>query len=338
MRIIRFLRSASPLHKLYERMPVVTVLTAVRNGARFLPESIASIRDQTFGDWEHVIVDDASEDGSARIVESAMRSDPRVKLVRRAERGGPYVAANEGLSSARGRYVARIDADDVALPRRLEVQLAYLQQSGLRACASSWQGQTAEGVRTPDVSRVVGGRHTLKWRLCVRQGLAHSTACVEREALEEIGRYRELLVAQDLRMWCDLARREWLGVVPEVLVLLRRPGGLTSDSADMQELLALDILRDHLDSVSPSPWSDEEVLALRPHWTGQGVSHRLDALKRWGALWRADAALDPGERRELARLERAVGWHVTRQAIRREGLNVSTLRAFLSRPPARSSS
>jgi teichuronic acid biosynthesis glycosyltransferase TuaG len=319
-------------------MPVVTVLTAVRNGARFLPETIASIRSQTFGDWEHVIVDDASEDDTAQIVESAMRTDPRVKLVRRAERGGPYAAANEGLSSARGHYVARIDADDVALPPRIERQVSFLQQTGLRACATSWQGQTDEGVRTPEVARVAGGRGSIKWRLCLRQGLAHSTACVERGALEEIGRYRELLVAQDLRMWCDLARREWLDVIPEVLVLVRRPGGLTASTVEMQERLALDVLRDHLGELSSSPWSDEEVLALRPQWTGQPVWVRLDALKRWGALWRSDAALQPGERRELKRLERGAGWHVTRQALRREGLSVDTLRAFISSPPARSGS
>lgn len=317
-------------------MPVVTVLTAVRNGARFLPETIASIRNQTFGDWEHVIVDDASEDDTVQVVESAMRTDPRVRLVRRAERGGPYAAANEGLSSARGRYVVRIDADDVALPMRIERQVAFLQQTGLRACASFWQGQTSENVRTREIARVDGGRHSFKWRLCLRQGLAHSTACIERDALEEIGRYRELLVAQDLRMWCSLARREWLAVVPEVLVLLRRPGGLTTAAGEMQEQLALDALRDHLDDLSPSPWSDEEVLALRPQWTAQRVWVRLDALKRWGALWRADRVLEPGERRELARLERGVGWHVTRQALRREGLSIDTLRAVLSRPPARS--
>lgn len=328
----------SLLHKLYERMPVVTVLTAVRNGARFLPETIASIRNQTFGDWEHVIVDDASDDDSAQIVESAMRADPRIKLVRRTERGGPYDAANEGLSSARGRYVARIDADDVALPSRLERQIAFLEQTGLRACATSWQGQTSDGVRTAEVGRVTGGRRALKWRLCLRQGLAHSTACVERDALEDVGRYRELPSAQDLRMWCELARRDWLGVVPEVLVLVRRPGGLTSDAPETQERLALEVLRDHLDALGESGWSDEEARALRPQWTGQPVDLRLDALKRWGSMWRADPALDHAERRELARLERGVGWHVTRQALRREGLNVNTFRAFLSRPPARSGS
>lgn len=338
MRIIRFLRRRSALHKLYGRMPVVTVLTAVRNGARFLPETIASIRSQTFGDWEHVIVDDASDDDTVQIVESAMRTDPRVKLVRRAERGGPYAAANDGLSSARGRYVVRIDGDDVALPSRIERQVAFLQQTGLRACAAFWQGQTADGIRTSEIARVVGSIRSLKWRLCLRQGLAHSTACVERDALEGIGRYTELLVAQDLRMWCDLARRDWLGVVPEVLVLLRRPGGLTSEAAEMQEQLAVDILREHLSDLSASSWSEEEVLALRPQWTGQRVWVRLGALKRWGALWRADRSLDLADRRELARLERGVGWHVTRQALRREGLSVNTLRAVLSRPPARSGS
>ncbi|MGH9201995.1 MAG: glycosyltransferase family 2 protein, partial [Vicinamibacterales bacterium] len=82
--------------------PLVTVLTAVRNGARYLPQTISSIRSQTVSDWEYVIVDDASEDDTTDMVEQAMVEDPRIRLLRRETRGGPYIAANEGLAVARG--------------------------------------------------------------------------------------------------------------------------------------------------------------------------------------------------------------------------------------------
>lgn len=297
-------------------MPVVTVLTAVRDAARTLPETIASVRAQTFGDWEYVIVDDASTDDTVRCVEAAMADDDRIRLVRRESSGGPYVAANAGLGSATGKYVVRIDADDIALPDRVERQLAFLRETGLRACASGWRAQTSNGTAFSVNARP----RTLKWRLAVRQGLAHSTACIERDALDAIGGYRELRLSQDLRMWCDLARRDWLGVMPDVLALVDRPGRLTSMAAEEQERAALDVLRDHLDASSPDPWTDDEIEALRPRWTAQPLSVRTNAIARWGRLWRTDPALDASDRRELTRLGRELRWHVTRQSLRRDGV------------------
>ena len=154
-------------------MPAVTVLTAVRDAARTLPETIASIRAQTFDDWEYVIVDDASTDDTVPCIEAAMADDARIRLVRRATSGGPYVAANVGLATASGKYVVRIDADDIALPHRIERQLGFLRETGLRACAAGWQPRASNGA----AASVNARPSTLKWRLAVRQGLAHSTAC-----------------------------------------------------------------------------------------------------------------------------------------------------------------
>ena len=315
----------------------MTVLTAVRNGAQHLAETIDSIRRQTFTDWEYVIVDDASQDDSTQIVERAMTTDRRIRLIRRPERGGPYIAANDGLRQARGRFIARLDADDLALPKRIERQLAYLERTGLRACASLWLRRTPDDQLVEGVPGADWGVRPLKWRLGVRPQFVHSTACIERSALEEIGGYRELPLSQDLRLWCELARRDWLGVVPEVLGHFRRPGGLTSSSPELQESLAIDILREHLDALSPDPWSEEEVRALRPGWSGIPVGTCVAALRRWSRLWRADPSLDRTERRELARLAREVRWYITRRALHREGLSLSTLRGTLSvgRKPAR---
>jgi glycosyltransferase involved in cell wall biosynthesis len=313
--------------------PEVTVLTAVRNGARFLPETIASIRRQTFDDLEYIVVDDASDDQSPQVVEDAMRSDARIRLLRRHERGGPYAAANHGLRDARGRFIVRIDADDVAVPERIERQVAFLVRTGLRACASWFRVRSADGALSSEVGDVPGSVRALKWRLCVRHELAHSTACTQRVALEEIGGYRELPAAQDLRMWCDLARRDWLGVVPEVLVHLRRPGGLTGAAPELQERLALEAQIDHMNELRPEQWSEEEVRALRPSWTGQPAGTRIAALARWAGLWRADSSLSRDDRTQLARLERRVYWEILRQALRREGPSLGTLRTVLRTGP-----
>ena len=82
--------------------PEVTVLTAVRNGERYLLETIASIQAQTFGDWEYIIVDDNSDDDTCELVEMVRSNEPRLHLLRRKQSAGPYVASNDGLREARG--------------------------------------------------------------------------------------------------------------------------------------------------------------------------------------------------------------------------------------------
>src|SRR6187401_3192062 len=105
--------------------PRVTVLTAVRNGMPYLPETVATIQAQTFADWEYIIVDDASDDETASWVEAAARKDPRIRLIRRQQQAGPFVSANEGLRQARGDYIVRTDADDLQPPYRIAKQLGF---------------------------------------------------------------------------------------------------------------------------------------------------------------------------------------------------------------------
>src|SRR5579862_2093130 len=117
--------------------PEVTVITAVRNGERYLPETIASIQAQTFSGWEYIIVDDKSDDHTCKLVEEAQSHDSRIRLLRRKHSAGPYTAANDGLREARGKYIVRIDADDLCPPHRIERQLLYLaNHPEYRACVT----------------------------------------------------------------------------------------------------------------------------------------------------------------------------------------------------------
>lgn len=297
--------------------PDVTVLTAVRNGARFLVEMILSIRAQTVGDWEHIIVDDASDDGSAAIVERESEKDGRLRLIRRSESGGPYVAANEGLRAAQGRYIARIDADDVAMPDRLAVQLDYMaRHPDLRACGGFHRGLTERGRVFPGSRRFPVLPGVVKWRLCLAADAAHSSAFVERSALVELGGYHPLPLAQDWRLWCELSRRGWLGMVPEVVVYRRVHGERLSDREGLRQAqFADDIARDHLHALSGQKWAPEDVRSLREAAHGKSSSLRegLRALDRWAALWRADESLTPEERDQLKASTQAFRKHHIRR-------------------------
>lgn len=106
-------------------MPDLSVIMPVYNGEAYLHQAIDSILKQTFRDFEFIIIDDASTDGSEKIVNSY--EDSRIKFVRNVENLGNYPSRNKGLEIATGRYICVMDADDVAYPNRLDVQYHYLE-------------------------------------------------------------------------------------------------------------------------------------------------------------------------------------------------------------------
>ena len=108
------------------RAPQVTVLMPVFNGGKYLRDAVASILGQTFQDFEFLVVDDGSRDQTQKILRSF--SDPRLRVLTNAQNEGIWQSVNKGLACARGVYIARMDADDIALPERLEKQAAYLDQ------------------------------------------------------------------------------------------------------------------------------------------------------------------------------------------------------------------
>ena len=105
--------------------PLVSVLTTNYNGLEFLPETVESVLKQTFKNFEYIVVDDGSDDGSVEYLKSI--KDPRVKLVL-LPRSGRGKGLNEGLKYARGKYVAILDADDVAPSYRLDAQVRKIEK------------------------------------------------------------------------------------------------------------------------------------------------------------------------------------------------------------------
>ena len=306
--------------------PQVTVLTAVRNGARYLPETIASIQAQTFTDWEYIIVDDHSDDRTCGLIEDAIRKDARLRLIRRTASGGPYVAANDGLRAAKGEYIVRIDADDLCPAHRIETQLRFLDiHPEYRACVSYWQACNDRGLIPNTVTVIPSNPRVFRWALLLRGPSIHSTACIERGALEEIGGYRELRLSQDYRLWCELTRREWLGTIPEVLCYVRyHETRETVQHAAVQIDCAMDVLDDHLTAMTGAKWSRPELETLRTVGLNLPISvnEGLKMLDRWDRLWQSATDLSSLDRAELAQMSAFRRWKHLRTNARREPLRV----------------
>jgi glycosyltransferase involved in cell wall biosynthesis len=214
--------------------PPVSVLLPVRDGEAHLGEAVASLEEQSFGDFEVLAVDDGSGDGTRQILEEWAGRDTRVRVLSQPA-GGIVAALETARAQARGRYLARMDADDVSLPRRLALQfelmesdaslagvgghIRYFPESALKDGArryESWMNATAA---PEDVER----------DLFVECPLAHPTFFLRSRSVGATGGYRDAGWAEDY----DLVLRLWeaggrLAKVPEVLLEWREhPGRLS---------------------------------------------------------------------------------------------------------------
>jgi teichuronic acid biosynthesis glycosyltransferase TuaG len=134
-------------------MPLISIITPVYNASASIGKVIQSVQAQLFTDWEMVIVDDCSDDGTGAVVERFNADDPRIRLIRRAENGGAAKATNHALSVAKGDYIAFLNADDLWLPEKLGQQLHFMQEiqasvsyHGFRRnTAAKWQSRFVRG-------------------------------------------------------------------------------------------------------------------------------------------------------------------------------------------------
>ncbi|MGH8676596.1 MAG: glycosyltransferase family 2 protein [Burkholderiales bacterium] len=197
--------------------PAVTVLTPVFNGGRFLRSAIESVLRQTFADFELLVIDDGSTDGSADIVRSF--SDPRIRLLQLPTNKGLVFAVNLGLREARAPLVARLDADDLAMPERLERQLAFLDANPPIAVVGSWVALIDETDRAFMTSKFPVAPQEIYRALLVQNCLNHSCATFRKAAVESVGGYRALSAGhpEDYDLWLRLAERFELANLPEVL-------------------------------------------------------------------------------------------------------------------------
>lgn len=198
--------------------PNVSVVMAVHNGERYLKESLRGILEQRGVDFEAVIIDDGSTDATAQVLEGARRADGRLHVIYQA-RQGLTMSLNTGIRLARGRYIARHDADDVSLPDRFERQVRYLDDHRkVVAVSNAADIMDCAGATIGRLDVCQGARAIRRGLMGCRTTLLHSSSMIRREALEAIGGYREAFqFSQDTDLWLRLSERFELENLPEVL-------------------------------------------------------------------------------------------------------------------------
>lgn len=208
--------------------PRVTVVMAVHNGAASVRSAVESVLAQTYADFELLVVDDASTDGSGDIVRAI--GDPRVRVVANSTNLGLTKSLNEGLALARGELVARHDADDLSHPERLAKQVAFLAEHPDVTLVGSWYRKVDANGETLGTRTLPADHARLCWALLFYCPFVHSAVVFRRAPVIELGGYDARFVyAQDYDLWSRTARHGRLANVAETLVDYRQgPATMTS--------------------------------------------------------------------------------------------------------------
>ena len=218
-------------------MARVSVVMSVFNGERFLLEAVDSILGQTYGDLELIVIDDGSTDGSSAILEQRGLEDPRLRIFHQANVGLTR-SLNRGVGLATGEYIARMDADDIADPTRIERQVAFMD-------AHPDVGLLGTGYREIDAEgRVLGVKafpmvddRTLRATLIRYNPFFHASVMLRREVFAAVGLYDPALaLVEDYEMWFRVARRFRLANLMEPLGMRRYDGVNLSIRRDSKQL------------------------------------------------------------------------------------------------------
>ncbi len=180
---------------------------SVFNGERYLHDAIASILTQTFRDFEFIIIDDCSTDSSLEIIKEFASHDARIRNMTNDQNRGLAWSLNRGISSARGNFIARMDADDISLPDRLSMQTKVFQDNpeiDLVACAFRYIDES--GKRLHQGIGFINDQYRL-WRLQFHNVYIHSSIMFRKYDNGAYFYNEKIETAQDYDLWCRIAKK-----------------------------------------------------------------------------------------------------------------------------------
>ncbi len=211
--------------------PKVTVVIPVYNREKYVGDAIDSILAQTFTDFELLVIDDGSTDGSVEIARSYR--DPRLRLECNETNWGVPKTRNKGIQLARGEYLAFLDSDDWAYPERLAKQVIFLDSHPNYTAVGAWiDWMDDEGRSLNRIKRKPVSPDEIAAQRLFRQGIENSASMARTAVLREYGHQEEYDLSEDFDLWARIAAKHKLTTLPKVLVRRRMHGGrITQEKA-----------------------------------------------------------------------------------------------------------
>lgn len=200
------------------KTPRISVLMPAYNSEKYIAESIESILNQTFIDFEFIIINDGSTDNTAKIINQYATKDSRIKFVNNSKNKGLIGVLNEGLELCRGEYIARMDSDDISLPTRFEKQIAYMDahpECGVLGTYFHVFGTRNEDIILPQYVRILDLAYA-----CM---VGHPTIMLRKSVIDKYDfRYDfNYKHAEDYELWSRMIMVTEIHNLPEILLYYR---------------------------------------------------------------------------------------------------------------------
>ncbi|WP_125780874.1 glycosyltransferase family 2 protein [Pseudoalteromonas rubra] len=185
-------------------MPLVSIITPVYNAESFIAKTIDTVINQTFTDWEYVLVDDCSTDRSYEFIKEQYKDDKRIRVIQLEKNAGAGVARNAGLAESQGQIIAFLDADDLWEPEKLERQVKFMREGGFPIVHASY-------TFIDENDRVISGKvnvsNTVDLISYMRNTeIGMSTAIVDKAVVGDF-RLENIRTRQDTKLWLTLLSR-----------------------------------------------------------------------------------------------------------------------------------
>lgn len=207
-------------------MPLVSIIMPVYNTAPYLREAMDSILSQTFSDFELIVLDDCSPDNSEEILD--MYNDPRIVRYKGSRNVGLGNVLNVGIGMARGKYIARMDSDDISLPDRLEVQVVFLENHPEYDFVSVGMKEFGDGKR---VYAYDNESEEIKFNALFFSPVLHASSMWRKNSFEGLLYNQEFVPSEDYELWTRaLLKGVRMRNLPQVLYLYRRFPGQSASS------------------------------------------------------------------------------------------------------------
>lgn len=203
---------------------IISVILPVFNGEDHLAECIESVLYQSYTNFEFIIVDDASTDSTPQILEKYSNQDERIRVITNTVNQKQTVSANTACKNSVGKYIARMDADDIALPKRFEKQFEFLEANPDVGMVGSWTDTISDSGKVIGQWKTSAEPNVLIWDLLFGASFAHSSVMMRKDSIVHVGFY-QLYQAEDYDLWSRISRITKVANIPEILQQKRVWGG-----------------------------------------------------------------------------------------------------------------
>ena len=202
---------------------MVSIIVPVYNAVKYIETTIDMVSRQTYKDWELILVDDASTDGSADLIEKLVSSQgKRVRLIRKNVNEGAAAARNTGIDASAGRYIAFLDADDVWMPDKLQKQIAFMEKTG---AAFSFHSYEFGDDKANPTGKIVRAPKTLSFRQALSRTVIFTTTVMfDTEKIDMEIIYMPQVPSEDTATWWRILKSGYVAYgLDENLAIYRRP-------------------------------------------------------------------------------------------------------------------